>query len=53
MPEVGIYEAPEINAFATGMRRNAALIAVSTGLIEQMTRAEAGAAWHPSWWNPA
>ncbi len=43
MPEVGIYEAPEINAFATGMRRNAALIAVSTGLIEQMTRAEAEA----------
>ena len=43
MPEVGIYDAPEINAFATGMRRNAALIAVSSGLLEQMTRAEAEA----------
>ncbi len=43
MPEVGIYDAPEINAFATGMRRNAALIAVSSGLLAQMTRAEAEA----------
>ena len=43
MPEVGIYGAPEVNAFATGMRRNAALIAVSTGLLQQMTRQEAEA----------
>lgn len=43
MPEVGIYDAPEINAFATGMRRNSALIAVSSGLLAQMTRAEAEA----------
>ena len=43
MPEVGIYDAPEVNAFATGMRRNAALIAVSTGLLQQMTRQEAEA----------
>ena len=43
MPEVGIYDSPEVNAFATGMRRNAALIAVSTGLLQQMTRQEAEA----------
>lgn len=43
MPEVAIYEAPEINAFATGARRNAALVAVSTGLLKGMTRDEAEA----------
>ncbi len=43
IPEVAIYEAPEINAFATGARRNAALVAVSTGLLEGMTRDEAEA----------
>ena len=43
MPEVAIYDAPEINAFATGMSRNSSLIAVSTGLLDQMTRAEAEA----------
>ncbi len=43
MPEVGIYDAPEVNAFATGMSRNSSLIAVSTGLLQQMTRAEAEA----------
>ena len=43
MPEVGIYEAPDANAFATGMSRNTALIAVSTGLVQQMTREEAEA----------
>ena len=32
MPEVGIFDAEEMNAFATGARRNAALVAVSTGL---------------------
>ena len=32
MPEVALYEAPDPNAFATGMRRNSALVAVSTGL---------------------
>jgi heat shock protein HtpX len=40
MPEVAIYEAPDVNAFATGMRRNNALVAVSTGLLRSMTRAE-------------
>jgi heat shock protein HtpX len=43
MPEVGIYEAPDVNAFATGMSRNSSLIAVSTGLLRQMTREEAEA----------
>lgn len=36
MPEVGIFEAPEANAFATGMSKNDALVAVSTGLLQQM-----------------
>jgi heat shock protein HtpX len=36
MPEVGIFQAPEPNAFATGMRRDAALVAVSTGLLQAM-----------------
>jgi heat shock protein HtpX len=43
MPEVAIYNAPEINAFATGMNRNNALVAVSTGLLNGMTRDEAEA----------
>jgi heat shock protein HtpX len=43
MPEVAIYDAPEINAFATGMNRNSALVAVSTGLLRQMERREAEA----------
>src|SRR3989304_6976698 len=33
MPEVAIYDAPDVNAFATGWNRNAALVAVSTGLL--------------------
>ncbi len=40
MPEVAIYDAPDMNAFATGARRNAALVAVSTGLLRQMNRDE-------------
>jgi heat shock protein HtpX len=40
MPEVAIYDAPEMNAFATGMNRNNALVAVSTGLLRQMNRRE-------------
>ena len=43
MPEVAIYEAPEVNAFATGMSRNNALVAVSTGLLRAMSRDEAEA----------
>ena len=40
MPEVAIYDAPDINAFATGMSRNNALVAVSTGLLRSMQRDE-------------
>jgi heat shock protein HtpX len=43
MPEVAIYQAPEVNAFATGMNKNAALVAVSTGLLQAMDRDEAEA----------
>jgi heat shock protein HtpX len=43
MPEVAIYEAPDVNAFATGMSRNNALVAVSTGLLHAMDRDEAEA----------
>ncbi|MFB9068402.1 protease HtpX [Pseudofulvimonas gallinarii] len=39
-PDVAIYDAPEMNAFATGMNRNNALVAVSTGLLQQMGRDE-------------
>ena len=40
MPEVAIYDAPEMNAFATGATRNSALVAVSTGLLQQMSQEE-------------
>ncbi len=40
MPEVALYEAPDPNAFATGMRRNSALVAVSTGLLRSLNRDE-------------
>jgi heat shock protein HtpX len=40
MPEVAVYDAPDANAFATGMRRNSALVAVSTGLLRSMNRDE-------------
>ena len=43
MPEVAIYDSPEINAFATGWNRNNALVAVSTGLMNNMTADEAEA----------
>ncbi len=43
MPEVGIFDSPDVNAFATGMTKNSSLIAVSTGLLQQMTRPEAEA----------
>jgi heat shock protein HtpX len=36
MPEVGIYESPEVNAFATGPTKNRSLVAVSTGLLQEM-----------------
>jgi len=40
MPEVGIFDAPDPNAFATGMNRNDALVAVSTGLLQSMNADE-------------
>jgi len=43
MPEVAIYDSPDINAFATGMSRNNALVAVSTGLLNGMSKDEAEA----------
>ena len=42
-PEVAIYDSPDVNAFATGMSRNNALVAVSSGLIESMKMDEAEA----------
>lgn len=43
MPEVAIFDSPDVNAFATGMRRNNALVAVSTGLLRSMNQDEAEA----------
>jgi heat shock protein HtpX len=43
MPEVAIYDSPDINAFATGPSRNNSLVAVSTGLMHAMSRDEAEA----------
>jgi heat shock protein HtpX len=40
MPEVGVFESPQPNAFATGARRDAALVAVSRGLLDSMSRSE-------------
>ena len=43
MPEVAIYDSPDMNAFATGATRNSSLVAVSTGLLQQMQRSEVDA----------
>ncbi|MFB6421984.1 MAG: protease HtpX [Candidatus Malihini olakiniferum] len=43
MPKVAVYHALDINAFATGARRDASLVAVSTGLLQNMSRDEAEA----------
>ena len=43
MPEVAIFDSPQVNAFATGMNRNSALVAVSSGLLRAMDQAEAEA----------
>ncbi|MDP1735458.1 MAG: protease HtpX [Sulfuritalea sp.] len=43
MPEVGIFDTPEVNAFATGMSKNSSLVAVSSGLLRQMSKSEAEA----------
>ena len=42
-PDVAVYDSPEVNAFATGARRNSALVAVSTGLLNQLGKDEAEA----------
>jgi len=39
-PEIAVYDSPDMNAFATGMRRNSALVAVSTGLLRGMPKDE-------------
>ena len=43
MPEVAIFNSPAVNAFATGMSRNSSLVAVSSGLLDMMTKDEAEA----------
>ena len=43
MPEIAVYDAPDMNAFATGMSRNHALVAVSTGLLRSMDRDQVAA----------
>jgi len=43
MPEVAIFDSPEVNAFATGMTKNSSLVAVSSGLLNAMTKEEAEA----------
>jgi heat shock protein HtpX len=43
MPEVAVFDSPEVNAFATGMTKNSSLVAVSTGLLNKMTKDEAEA----------
>lgn len=43
MPEVAIFDSPEVNAFATGMTKNSSLVAVSSGLLNSMTKDEAEA----------
>ncbi|MDP3211216.1 MULTISPECIES: protease HtpX [Methylotenera] len=43
MPEVAIFDTPEVNAFATGMTKNSSLVAVSSGLLNAMTKDEAEA----------
>jgi heat shock protein HtpX len=43
MPEIAVYDAPEMNAFATGMSKNHALVAVSTGLLQSMDREQVDA----------
>jgi heat shock protein HtpX len=40
MPEVAVYDSPDVNAFATGWSRNNALVAVSTGLLERLGKQE-------------
>jgi heat shock protein HtpX len=43
IPEVAIFDSPEVNAFATGMTKNSSLVAVSSGLLNKMSKDEAEA----------
>ncbi len=43
MPDVAVFNSPDMNAFATGMNKNSALVAVSTGLLQNMDRNQAEA----------
>lgn len=43
MPEVAVFDSPEVNAFATGMTKNSSLVAVSSGLLNKMNKDEAEA----------
>ena len=43
MPEVAVFDSPEVNAFATGMTKNSALVAVSSGLLNAMSKDDAEA----------
>ena len=43
MPEVALYQSQDMNAFATGANKNSALVAISTGLLENMSQSEAEA----------
>jgi len=43
MPEVAVFDSPEVNAFATGMTKNSSLVAVSSGLLNAMSKDEAEA----------
>ena len=45
MPEVGIYNSPEINAFATGPSQKRSLVALSSGLLQRMNRDEIEGVW--------
>ena len=47
LPDVGIFNSPSPNAFATGWNKNKALVAVSTGLLQSMSREEAGSGSRP------
>jgi len=49
MPEVGIYDSPEVNAFATGPSKSRSLVAVSSGLLRSMRRDEVEACWPTRW----
>jgi heat shock protein HtpX len=52
MPQVGVYQSPDINAFATGPTKARSLVAVSTGLLERLDSSQAERAGHGSRTSP-